>query len=317
MARKWHEHVKHLVVPHEGNNFRPKIVGATAILAILVLVVLIEGAYLFATKVEDGRYGLLATVLPAALINLTNADRADIGVGELSESVLLTKAAQLKADDMASKGYFAHVTPEGYQPWHWLDQSGYRYTYAGENLAVNFEDSKDVEEAWMKSPTHRANIVKPQYTEIGIATAEGKYKGKNVTFVVQFFASPKITAVAPAPVATAPTTVAVTPPIAAEAVVLGEETVSPPPASPIEETLVQAAASPNHTTTLALSILALILGLMFLVALHAHFRMPYLEALGGTFAILVFVIGLMAFNSSQMPELEVPEDATAAAILAF
>jgi len=310
--RKWHEHVKHLVVPHEGNRFRPGILSVTAVLAVFTLVLLVEGAYLFATKVDDGRTGLLATVLPAALIQLTNADRASVGAGELTENALLTEAAQLKANDMAAKGYFAHVTPDGKQPWHWVELAGYEYTYAGENLAVNFEDSKDVEEAWMKSPTHYANIVKQQYEEIGIATAEGEYKGKQVTFVVQFFASPKIASAAPAPEEETP--VAVAPTETSEVTVLGEETVA---VSQVEESVLQAMASPNHTATTALSILALILGLMFLVALHAHFRMPYLEALGGTFAILVFVIGLMAFNSSQMPELEVPEDATAAAVLAF
>lgn len=310
--RKWHEHVKHLVVPHEGNRFRPGILSITAVLAVFTLVLLVEGAYLFATKVEDGRTGLLATVLPAALIQLTNADRASIGVGEVTENPLLTNAAQLKANDMAVKGYFAHVTPDGKQPWYWVEQAGYEYTYAGENLAVNFEDSKDVEEAWMNSPTHYANIVKPQYEEIGIATAEGEYKGKQVTFVVQFFASPKIASALPAP--EEETSVAVAPVATPDVTVLGEETVA---TATIEESVLQAVASPNHTATTALSILALILGLMFLIALHAHFRMPYLEALGGTFAILVFVIGLMAFNSSQMPELEVPQDATAAAILAF
>lgn len=321
MARKWHEHAKHLVVPHAGNNFRPKILTGTAVLAVLTLALLIEGAYLFATKTPDGRTSLLATVLPAALIDLTNADRAEAGAGELTENALLTQAAQLKATDMAQKGYFAHVTPEGYQPWHWLDEAGYDYRYAGENLAVNFEDSKDVEEAWMKSPTHHANIVKPQYEEIGIATAEGEYKGKRVTFVVQFFASPEIAVVTPEPVAAEPDTSvaqaprAEEPAVATETAVLGEETVTP--VSVVEDTIVQAAASPNHTATAALSILALIVGFMFLVALFSHIKMPYLEALSGTFAVLLIVIGLLAFNSSRMPSLEVPEDASAAAVLAF
>lgn len=321
--RKWHHHIKHLVVPHEGNNFRPKIVGVTAICAVLFVAVLVEGAYLLTTKVSFDNNNLLASIVPSALIALTNADRAEVGIAELKENATLAAAAQLKADDMAAKGYFAHVTPDGKQPWHWLDQAGYSYTYAGENLAVNFDDSRDVEEAWVNSPTHYANIVKRQYTEIGIATARGTYKGEEVTFVVQFFASPKVAVAAAAPTPVAP----VERPVVAsaptpEVTVLGEETVEPvvEPAGPVEQikdSAVQAVASPAHTATLALLILALIVAVMFLIALAAHIKVPYLEALGGTFAVLVIVAGLLTFNATNAPHIEVPKDATAAAVLAL
>ncbi|HEV7449383.1 MAG TPA: CAP domain-containing protein, partial [Candidatus Paceibacterota bacterium] len=55
-----------------------------------------------------------------------------------------------------------------------------------------FNDSKDVVDAWMASPTHHANIVKPQYQEMGVGIANGMYKGASATFVVQFFASPAV-----------------------------------------------------------------------------------------------------------------------------
>ncbi len=113
----------------------------------------------------------------------------------------------MKADDMATKGYFAHTSPEGLTPWYWFAQVGYNYTYAGENLAINFNESKDVDTAWLASPTHRANILNSHYTEIGIATAQGMYKGVQATFVVQMFGTPvvfdyKPTAKVSAPVAT-------------------------------------------------------------------------------------------------------------------
>jgi uncharacterized protein YkwD len=125
------------------------------------------------------------------LVNLTNQNRVAANVSELKVSPILEKAAQMKADDMAAKGYFAHNTPEGLTPWYWFEQAGYKYIYAGENLAVNFEDSEDVETAWMNSRGHFLNIMNPNFTEIGIATSTGIYKGRQAIFVVQMFGAPR------------------------------------------------------------------------------------------------------------------------------
>jgi len=91
---------------------------------------------------------------------------------------------------MAKNGYFAHTSPDGKTPWYWLEQVGYNYQYAGENLAINFSDSKDVTDAWMASPAHRANIVKGNYTDIGTGVATGLYQGQQTVFVVQDYANP-------------------------------------------------------------------------------------------------------------------------------
>jgi hypothetical protein len=91
---------------------------------------------------------------------------------------------------MATKGYFSHTSPEGLSPWHWFDTVGYKFMYAGENLAINFSESTDVEQAWMNSPGHRANILNERFTEIGIATAQGTYQGQPTIFVAQMFGKP-------------------------------------------------------------------------------------------------------------------------------
>jgi hypothetical protein len=91
---------------------------------------------------------------------------------------------------MAQNGYFAHTSPEGKSPWYWFKQGGYVFNYAGENLAVDFSDSADVERAWMNSPTHRSNILNNKFTEIGVATAVGTLNGRQTTFVVQEFGTP-------------------------------------------------------------------------------------------------------------------------------
>lgn len=133
-----------------------------------------------------GSYDFLAAVYAETLVTLANKSR----VIELKVNPVLVKAAQNKADDMAAKGYFSHVTPEGKTPWQWISEAGYNYVYAGENLAVNFTESEDVNKAWLNSPTHRANIVNTKFTEIGIATAEGLYNGRKATYVVQMFGTP-------------------------------------------------------------------------------------------------------------------------------
>lgn len=133
----------------------------------------------------------LSAIYGSVLVNLTNKDRVSRNIAELKINQLLENAAQMKANDMAEKGYFAHNTPDGKTPWYWLEKAGYEYQYAGENLAVNFVDSGDVHTAWMNSKGHFLNIINPKYTEIGIATSTGLYKGREAIFVVQMFGSPK------------------------------------------------------------------------------------------------------------------------------
>lgn len=157
-----------------------------AIAAVVFLIILIGVVPPFRTTVFDS----LSAIYGAVLVNLTNQNRAASNVSALTINPLLEKAAQMKADDMAAKGYFAHNTPDGKTPWYWFEQAGYKYTYAGENLAVNFENSEDVETAWMNSRGHFLNIMNPKYTEIGIATSTGTYKGRTAIFVVQLFGAP-------------------------------------------------------------------------------------------------------------------------------
>ncbi len=321
MTRKRRSRVKHYLLPHRGNGYKPQLFAASSIAIVIAAVVILQGLYFFTTQVVFKQSDFLASVLPGALVALTNTDRAENNLGALIEDQRLAAAAQLKADDMAAKGYFAHVTPEGYQPWHWLEQVGYDYTYAGENLAVNFTDSEEVEEAWMNSPTHRANIVKPEYTHVGIATANGTYKGKEVTFVVQMFAT-KPGEVAPpepeeaviatadeepaAPVAEEAEAPTVAAGIVAETQVLGEETTA---------AIEQAATSPTRTIVYILSGLALLILLVLIVAFFVHLKTQYVQALGGGVALLAVVVGFMLFNASNLEQVEVPEASQSASVI--
>jgi len=129
----------------------------------------------------------LATVLPGVLVDMTNITRQEANLNLLNQNSLLEQAAKLKAEDMALKGYFSHTSPEGIAPWYWFDKVGYKFAYAGENLAVNFLDSSILHQAWLNSPSHKANIINSNFSEIGISTSQGIYKGKQAIFVVQLF----------------------------------------------------------------------------------------------------------------------------------
>ena len=127
-----------------------------------------------------------AAITPAQLIKLANQDRAANYLAPLKENPKLTKAAQKRADYLASTGYFNHQDPQGRWPWHYFTENGYKYKYAGENLARKFTESEEVEKAFMSSPTHKANILNVHYKEVGSAISidsEGNY------YVVAFYGS--------------------------------------------------------------------------------------------------------------------------------
>jgi uncharacterized protein YkwD len=146
--------------------------------------------FLSVPSLREGAVESLSAIYASVLVNLTNKERALNKANELKVNELLIKAAQMKADDMASKSYFAHNSPDGKTPWYWFMEVGYNYRYAGENLAVNFSDSEEVQRAWTNSRGHFLNIINPKYTEIGIATSTGIYKGREAVFVVQMFGTP-------------------------------------------------------------------------------------------------------------------------------
>ena len=328
----------HYLFPHRRNNFRPHIFSRESVAALALIMLLIQGAYLFQVHVVLQNTGFLASVLPAALTELTNTDRTAQGLPALIHDPELDRVAQAKANDMAAKGYFAHQSPEGKTPWHWLKQEGYEYTYAGENLAVDFTDSQDVEQAWMNSPTHRENILKAQYTHIGIAVAQGMYEGKQVTFVAQFFASKRT-----APVAAAPTTPVRNTEVPATQIA----TVEPPPQSnrvlgtqakpiaqsdakdeviaPVEQTVQQevtgniavAATSPTQTLMYLFTGLTAVFALCLTIAVFVHIRRKYLviEMMGGGLALIAIAVGFMFYDQGALPGVALPTDGQSASVI--
>lgn len=125
------------------------------------------------------------------LLVQTNTQRQQNGLSALTYNNVLSNAAYQKANDMFDDDYWAHVAPDGKTPWDFIISNGYKYTYAGENLAKDFSKSSSVVSAWMNSPSHRANILNPNYTEVGFAVVNGNLNGEETTLVVQMFGHPE------------------------------------------------------------------------------------------------------------------------------
>lgn len=131
-----------------------------------------------------------ADITKATLVDYVNQTRQSMGLGTLTNNPKLDQAAQLKAEDMVRNQYFEHVSPNGITPWFWFAKTGYDYKYAGENLAIGFYDSAEVYNAWLNSPSHKANLLNPNYKEIGTGIITG-YGNNNAIIVVQLFGSQK------------------------------------------------------------------------------------------------------------------------------
>lgn len=129
----------------------------------------------------------------SGVILYTNQSRAGNGnLKPLKENDKLNKAAKAKLDDMFNGQYFEHESPSGIGPSDLAKTAGYQYIIIGENLALgNFKDDADLVTAWMNSPGHRANILKENYEEIGVAVGQGIYEGRKTWMAVQEFGKPR------------------------------------------------------------------------------------------------------------------------------
>lgn len=187
--------LKHFFIPHEGNGYkphsiRPKHLLAHASFAVFLKIFLI--AFIFTSPLS----ALLAPDVLAQqgqkIIALTNNARQAMGVAPLRVSPVLNSAAQNKSDNMAELRYFAHTGPDGKKLADWLRLSGYGFAVAGENLAVGYSTPEGVISGWTKSKTHYANMIDPDFSEVGVGLSAGTYKDKDSLFVAQYLASPNV-----------------------------------------------------------------------------------------------------------------------------
>ena len=125
-----------------------------------------------------------------SIFALTNRERARADLTPLRRSALLTRAAQIQADQMASAQKLAHELPGArYSTMAArLRATGYTARISGENIAEGYTSGAALVAGWMMSPGHRANILSPKYTETGIGTARSK-SGRS--YHAQLFARPR------------------------------------------------------------------------------------------------------------------------------
>lgn len=177
----------HLFFPHESNNQKAKILHPSGLTVLSLFLIVFQAIVSFTPRVFPNVLGYAAQISPSEVVRLTNEKRAQSGLSALSENSALSQAAQAKGADMLNKGYWAHFAPDGTSPWKFFTDFGYRYRYAGENLARDFSSPSAAVNAWMASPTHRDNILSQNYKEIGIGVVEGNLSGVDTTIIVQFF----------------------------------------------------------------------------------------------------------------------------------
>jgi uncharacterized protein YkwD len=130
----------------------------------------------------------------AATLCLINEQRRSHGLAPLAEDGLLTEAAQAHSEDMVSRGYFEHTTPDGRTVQDRIRATGWG---AGANASTgeNIEWALRAKAApaaivakWMASPPHRADILRSAFTEIGIGIALGApaISGQGATYTTDF-----------------------------------------------------------------------------------------------------------------------------------
>lgn len=196
-----------------------------------------SGVLAYATEMSSG--GLLSS---------TNSQRAQNGgLAALTLNSKLSSAAQSKANDMVARNYWSHTTPDGKEPWTFVEAAGYAYQKAGENLAYGFSTTSETVIGWMNSPSHRANILDTSYKEVGFGFANSaSFVGTGEeTIVVAMYGNPTyVTPVTAAPAAapavqqkttTAPSTAAPTSTPAPAAQPTNQDTVVPSTEQKAEE----------------------------------------------------------------------------------
>jgi len=208
--------LSHFLIPQSSNNNKARALHLPYLTIFLLVILWIQSFISFSSTSKIGILGYASQISPDEVVRLANEKRASEGLSPLRQDPLLSQAALAKGTDMLNRDYWSHVAPDGTEPWSFFANVGYEYKYAGENLARDFSNPKDAVDAWIASPTHRANMLSPKYNDIGVAVVEGELNGVDTTIIVQLFGT-KVGDVAPAvPVAAASSDELVTPALAQE-----------------------------------------------------------------------------------------------------
>ena len=272
MTRSFH----YFFFPHESNNHKARALHFSSLFIYLAIFLLIQVSFSVLLKTNPSVLGIASDITVERLLLLTNQKMAENGLSPLKINQELSEAANQKAKDMFADNYWAHNNPKGKTPWDFVIATHYKYVYAGENLARDFANSDGVVEAWMKSPSHRENMLQEKYEDIGFAVVNGNLSGEETTLVVQMFGKKET---------------------ASNGVVSDISSISNIPLEKVQ-TAVSEKNIPNFDVFQITKILSLYLGLFlfFLVFLDAMYlsRKKIVRLAGHNISHLIFLIALIA-----------------------
>ena len=165
--------------PQKSNKYRSQLLHPETLMILSIVVVAVFAlfnAVRFFPSLADRVLGYASNINADQVLIKTNEERAARDLKPLQINEKLNQAALAKAQDMFADQYWSHNSPDGDQPWDFIKDSGYVYKYAGENLARDFDNTREMIAAWMASPTHKENIVNPNFTQMGLAVLNGNLK---------------------------------------------------------------------------------------------------------------------------------------------
>lgn len=108
------------------------------------------------------------------MVNLVNSERQKAGLAPLKVDLDLSRVARIKSQDMRDNNYFSHTSPTYGSPFDMMRSFGISYRTAGENIALH-GSVESAHNGLMNSDGHRANILSPNFTHIGIGIVDGRY----------------------------------------------------------------------------------------------------------------------------------------------
>ncbi len=173
--------IANFFIASEENNYCPPVLSFKAFLIYSLTLLLLR--ILLGTLPASS-----AGVESETLMTLINQERISRNLATLTTSLPLLDAAREKSQDMIDRDYFAHIDPDGNYVWARIIKHGYTpYRILGENLALDFATSEGMVKAWIDSPTHRANLLHPDFIDQGLGALYGDYQGRYTNLTASLF----------------------------------------------------------------------------------------------------------------------------------
>ena len=173
--------IKKILIACPENNYNPPVLSYKAFIIYGMILLLLR--LMFGFIQTQG-----SAVDSEILMRLINKERGSRNLTVLSRNSSLLAASAGKAQDMIDRDYFAHIDPDGNYVWGKITSAGYApYRILGENLALDFSASEGLVQAWLDSPTHRANILHKEFLDQGLSALYGDYQGRYTNLTASLF----------------------------------------------------------------------------------------------------------------------------------